>query len=293
MPPALEAAGSHSAAEHVGEAARALDPFQSLSIADFAAFLARAKEYQASGVVRVPAAAEQQAETLLKLVAQLIDAAKSPSPGGLAAIQQEVAGAIQSLAAATGLKGKLAPDPKWAAEQVARSRVARQVQATYELAARIISPDVYNDASVRESIARVESGLDADSLKTFAAEFGVKASAKSQPGKVIHDVLVKLTGHKPAKVKAKSAIVDETVVEEHVQRLGKLIERSVDPDAVSESEIEAELGRLTVLPKETLHAVIARAAIEGARPSDSKSAMLQRVRNRLTAARRARERAAV
>lgn len=273
---------------------RALDPFQSLSVADFAAFLARAKEYQAAGAVRVPEAGEQEADKLIKLVARLSDAAKSPSQGDLARSQQEVAAAIQSLAANAGLKGKLSPDPKWADAQAARARVAPHVQAVYDLAPRIISPEVYNDPPIREAIARLE-GLDRESMIAVAAEFGIKATARSKPTKVIGDVLTKLTGHKPAKARttAKATSVDPAVIEEHGRRLAALVQRSSDPEAMSDSEVESELARLKALGKPTLFEVANRSGIEGVRSGDSASAILDRVRLRLTAARRARERAEV
>ena len=291
----LEAAGSHPAAIHLAEAVRALEPFDSLAVADFAAFLVRAKEFHASGAVRVPDGSEQQAEHVLKLFARLSDAAKDPSTGNLANIQQEIAQAIQSLAANAGLKGKLSANPKWADAQVARARAAPHLRTIYELAARIISPDVYNDPPIREAIARLEE-LDRESLLAIAAECGVKANARSQPAKIIGDVLVKLTGHKPAKVKkgrTKAASIDPAIVEENARRLAALVERSVDPDAIPDSEVEAELARLKGLGKPTLFEVVNRAGIEGVRSGDPIPAILDRVRLRLTGARRARERAEV
>ncbi len=268
---------------------RALEPFHALAVADFAAFLVRAKQYQASGSVRVPDAGEQQAEKLLKLVAQLSDAAKHPAQGGLAGIQHEVAKAMQALAANAGLKGKLAPDPKWAGAQVARARVEPHLKMIYDLAARIISPDVYHDPPIHEAIARLE-GLDRESLTAIATEFGIKTSARSKPAKIIGDVLVKLSGHKPAKAKkakAPAASVDPAIVEENARRLAALVEHSADPHAVPDSEVEAELNRLKSLGKPTLFEVANQAGIEGVRSGDPVSAILERVRLRLTAARRA------
>jgi len=107
------------------------------------------------------------------------------------------------------------------------------------------------------------------------------------------EILTKLCGHQPQKAKGKTATIDPAVVDEYARRLAELIERSIDPDAVNEAEVEEELARLKELPKPTLVEVIARAGVDGVRPAAAVSAILQRVRNRLTAARRARERAEV
>jgi hypothetical protein len=57
--------------------------------------------------------------------------------------------------------------------------------------------------------------------------------------------------------------------------------------------LDAELARLKELPKPALYAVVTRAGIDGVKPRDGVAPILTRVRNRLTAARRARERAEV
>jgi hypothetical protein len=150
---------------------------------------------------------------------------------------------------------------------------------------------VYNEPPVRDGVVQLAGKLDRDALKSIAAEFGVKSSAKAE--KVLHDVLVKLSGHQPAKAKKANVAADPAVVEEHARRLAALVERSADPDALSAAEIEAELARLKDLKKPELAAVAIRAGIDGVRPSDAAKPTLERIRNRLTAARRARDRAEV
>ncbi|MBO0699018.1 MAG: hypothetical protein J2P46_11535, partial [Zavarzinella sp.] len=180
-----------------------------------------------------------------------------------------------------------------------RARLAPHLQAARELAARITSPEAYADSEVRDGMARMEAALDRDALKALGAEFGVKVTVAAKPAKVIADVLAKLTGHTPPKAKAAgraraaAEAVDPALVEAHARRLADLVARSADPDAVSEADVEAELDRLKRLPKPALVETVTRAGIEGVKPRDALSAILQRVRNRLTAARRARERAEV
>lgn len=286
--PALEAAGDRKVAADLAETSSALNPFQTLDITDFSAFLSRAQDYHARGAVAVPGPGEQQAENVLKWVGKL-----KASPENVQATQQELAGELQKLMEQSGLKAKITLDPKWSEAQAAKSRIAPHVKAIYDLAARIIAPDVYNDPSIREGITQLESELKGETLKAVAGEFGIKATAKAKPAKVVMEILTKLCGHQPQKTKGKTASVDPAVVDEHARRLAALVERSADPDAVSEAEVETELARLKELSKSMLVEVIARAGVDGVRLSDSVPSLLQRVRNRLTAARRAQERAEV
>jgi hypothetical protein len=298
--PALEAAGDGRAAGVAEEAARALDPFRSLALAEFAVFLSRAEEYRRTGAVRAPGAADIRAEGLLTAVARLTAATAGdrPTAADLAAAQAEVARNVGVLARDAGLRGSLAPDPKWAEAEAARARVAPHLRAVRTLAARITSPDAYADPAVRDDIARLESALDPATLKAVGAEFGVAVTARSSPPKVVGDILTRLSGHAAPKGRAggrsKPAVApDPALVEEHATRLATLVSRSADPAAVPEAEVEAELARLKGLPKPALVEVVTRAGIEGVKPRDALSAIHQRVRNRLTAARRARDRAEV
>jgi len=285
----------------VDEACRALEPFGSLGLAEFAAFLARANEYRQSGAVRIPRAGDTRAEELLTAIAKLseLSARDQPSAFDLATAQANVAQSVNALAREAGLKGSLTPDPKWTEAQVARTHIAPHLKTIRELAARITSPAAYTDDSLRERIEQLETGLDRDALKAIGSEFGVGVTARSSATKVLTDVLVKLTGHQPAKGKpsgrsnSAAAPVDSAIVDEHSRRLANLLARSNDPVAVPDHEIEAELDRLKGLAKPALAAVVLQAGVEGVKPRDAVSAILQRVRNRLTAARRARERAEV
>ncbi|HKB03311.1 MAG TPA: hypothetical protein VKD90_13890 [Gemmataceae bacterium] len=295
--PALEAGEARPAARRLDEACRTLDPFRGLGLDEFAAFLARADEYQRAGTVRAPSPADLKVERLSAALSRLDRGAGSEAE--LAAAQVEVARAVTELAAEVGLKGTVAPDPKWAAARAARARLAPHLQAVRDLAARIAAPEAYAEPAVRDGMARLEAALDRDALKAVGAEFGVRVTAAAKPVKVIADVLAKLTGHPPPKAKpagrtkAAAGPVDPALVDGHARRLSELVARSADPDAVPDAEVEAELDRLKPLPKPALVEVATRAGIEGVKARDATSAILQRVRNRLTAARRARERAEV
>jgi hypothetical protein len=291
--PALEAAGDgKAAARWLDEAARGLDPFRALGVAEFAAFLARADEYQRTGSVRVPGPADLKAEGLSAALARFA-AARDRPPAELAAAQADMARSLEAVAREAGLTGALAPDPLWAA----RTRIAPHLKAIRDLAGRIASPEDY--ATIEPDRARLEGVLDRDAMKAVGAEFGVKVSAATKPAKLLADVLTKLSGHAPpkakpaARAKAPAVAADPAVVEAHASRLKDLVTRSADADAVSEADIEAELGRLNGLAAPVLVEVATRAGVEGAKPRDAKKATLERIRNRLRAARRARERAEV
>jgi len=269
-------------------------------MAEFAGFLSRAEEYRRTGSVRVPGSSDSRAEGLLTAVARLTDAiaADRPTAAHLAAAQADVARSVGVLARDVGLRGSLVPNPKWAESEAARARVAPHLRAIRTLATRITSPAAYADPAVRDEIARVESALDLAKLKVVGAEFGVTVTARSSPAKVLGGILARLSGHTAPKGRAggrakPTPAVDPALVETHSARLASLVTRSADPVAVSEAEVEAELARLKGLPKAALVEVVTRAGVEGVKVSDALSAIFQRVRNRLTAARRARERAEV
>lgn len=289
--PALEAGDARSAARWVDEAASALAPFGPLGLAEFAAFLARADEYQRTGAVRVPGAGDRRAEEFLAALGRLTSAADP------VAAQADVARAVNELAREAGLKGALTPDPKWAEARAAQARVAPHLQAIHTLAGWITSPESYAHEAVRAEIARLERALDPNTLKAVGTEFGVKTTAKSTPAKLLGEVLVKLTGHAPPKAKrgtkAPAAAPDPAVVEKHARALAELIELSAEPDTVPDAAIDDELARLKALAKPMLYEVVTRAGIEGVKPRDGVGPILTRVRHRLTAARRARERAEV
>ncbi|HEX3147720.1 MAG TPA: hypothetical protein VHR66_06525 [Gemmataceae bacterium] len=290
LAPALEAGDAVSAARSLSAAVQALEPFRALGVAEFAAFLHKADEYQRTGLVRVPGPGDVHAT-------RLFDALTRLDSGDAAAAQQEVAAQLAGLAESAGLKGTLKADPKWAEERAVRARAAPHIAALRTLANRIASPEHYADESVRSELLRLESALDAATLRIVGAEFGVSATARTAPAKVIGDVLAKLSGHKPAKATKKAAKteppVDPAVVEEHTRRLSTLVARSADPDSVSDADVDAELADLKKLPKSTVYEVATRAGIDGLKPADSAKAILARITLRLTAARRARERAEV
>jgi hypothetical protein len=290
--PALAAAGDGRSAADLSSTCRHLASFEDLDVDDFAAFLERAQAYRASGTVAVPNQAEQHSDVLHKAIERLA-AALRESPETITERQSEVANAIGVLAERAGLKGKLAADPKWAAEQAARARIAPQVKSIRELAARIGSPDAFVDGLNQAEITRILAGLDRDSLKAVAGEFGIKTTAASKADKVLMDVLAKLSGHQPPKGKRAPAGIDAAAIDAKAKSLRALVERSANPGAVSDAEIEAELGTLKALKKGTLFEVLSLAGIEGVRSGDSTAEMLQRVRSRLMAAKRARERAEV
>jgi hypothetical protein len=298
--PALEAAGdSGPGRSTVAAAAAALQPFDDLALDEFAAFLAHADEYRRTGAVRVLGTADRAGEQLLEAAARLTavrnELARPDAVADLEAGRTAVADAIRQLAVDTGMTVTLKADPKWASTLIAQARIAPLVAQIRALAGQIMGPEAYADETVRQKMAQLEAEMSGVDLKALAAEFGAKATAKAKPAKVLADILTKVTGHKPGKAKAprKAAAVDPALVADHSKQLAELIARSAEPDGLSEADVEGELVRLGELSKPALFAVVTAAGVEGAKASESASALLQRVRNRLTAVQRARERAEV
>jgi hypothetical protein len=288
--PALEGAGAGKTAGEINVALQALEPFRSLDANAFAAFLIRARNYQAAGSVTVPTPGEENVEQLAKVLERL-----HAATDGIPLLQQEAAAALQAVAAQAGLKAKLSADAKWPEARRLQARIAPHRRTIVELSARIISPEAYDDPVVRNGIDQLADDIDLASLKPLAAEYAIKFSAKTPPAKVIAEVLAKLSGFQPPKAKTKSTkgTADPAVIEENSRRLAALIARSVDPRAITENDVEIELSRLKALSQPTLFEVVTRTGIREARPSETKPELLKRVRNELAAARRARERAEV
>jgi hypothetical protein len=286
----IEAAGAKTTAGELGATAAALDPFQSVDVTAFAAFLVRARDYEAHGTVPVPTPGQHQVQQLVRVLEQL-----QAATDGIPSLQQAAAATLQNIAAQAGLKGKLNADPKWAEARRLEARLAPRRKALVELAARVTTPGAYDDPAVRDGMAQLAHQLDTDLLKALAAEHGIKVTAKATAAKVISDAVAKLSGHPPPRAKPapKSAHVDPILVEAEVRRLATIIKRSVDPDGVTESDVEDELARLKELSLPALFEVVSGVGIREARRGEPKSALLKRVRLELTAARRARERAEV
>lgn len=300
--PALEAAGEHrAAASRLAEASRALAPFASLSVEEFAAFLLRAEEYRRTGTVGVPGAADRAAEHLVQAVQRLATARQhwhsANAATELESARNALADSLHALAKTAGLTGTLKADSAWIGEQISSARIAPQLEAIRGLAARIAAPEDYASEEVRSGLTRLEAELSAADLKAIATTFGVKATAKASAAKVLTDVLTKLTGHKPAKPKAggqkTTAAADPAVVDAHARRLADLIERAAGPDGLPDDEVNAEMARLKDLAKPALIAVVRAAGFEGVGASESVAALHLRVRNRLTVAKRARDRSEV
>jgi hypothetical protein len=288
--PALEGAGAGKTASEVNATLQALEPFQSLDAQAFAAFLIRARDYQAAGSVTAPTPGEQQVGRLAKVLERL-----HAATDGIPLLQQEAAAALQDVAVQAGLKGKLSADPKWAETRGLLARIAPHRRTIFELSARIISSEAHDDPVVRKGIDQLADKIDPASLKALAAEYAVKFSARTPPAKVVGEILAKLSGFPvpKAKPKSKKGAVDPAVVEENSHRLAAMITRSINPGGTNENEIEAELSRLKALSLPTLFEVVTRVGIGEARPNETKSELLKRVKNELAAARRSRERAEV
>jgi len=293
--PALRGAGDPGqSARDLERACQGLEPFQALELGEFFAFLNRADEHRRSGTIRVPSPGDLDATTLLQAASRLDGASDVRS---LTEAQAAVLQAMDAVAARAGLKLTVKPVAGWAEMSLARRRVVPHIQSIRALAARIDRPESYSDPFVRDAIASLTQRLGGDDLKALATEFGISATPKSKPEKVLTDVLTKLSGHRPGRAtagrKSPAIAADPVVINRHVQKLKELMERSNDPDLLPDSEVEAALVQLRALPKGALFDVANQAGIEGVYKSSTVDDILRRVRNRLTVVQRAQERAKV
>ncbi len=78
-----------------------------------------------------------------------------------------------------------------------------------------------------------------------------------------------------------------------VERLKSAVAGGADADEVHHAVADHAVAELGKLSKDAVFRHLTEAGVEGARPHDSKKDMLQRARNRITAAARARARAEV
>ncbi len=292
LAPALEAAGDGTAARTVTAASQALEPFGSLGLDEFAAFLARAVEFQRDGSVRIPGAGDLAAERLTNAAQQLTTVlGKLDAPNATQDLEEArtaIGAALRELAGRAGLAVTLKADAKWADAQVSAARIGPRVEAIRQLAVRIRSPEDY--AAIGDELARLTGEIAPADLKPIGTEFGVKATAKTPAAKMLADVLAKLSGHEPAKAKPAKKGVDPAIVEAHGRRLTELFARAAGPDGLPDAEVAEEMARLEGLAKPMLLAIVALAGIDGVKSSDKVDSILHRVRNRLTVAQRAKER---
>jgi hypothetical protein len=123
-------------------------------------------------------------------------------------------------------------------------------------------------------------------LKAVATELGVRPSGKKDA--IESAIVERLTGIKPAgKKPTRNPKVDQAVVQQQAVKLRGLLEKSLDPDGLSQAELETAIRELEPRSIAELQAIAKEVGLE--KVGNKKEAILKKVREKLLEAERARE----
>jgi hypothetical protein len=164
--------------------------------------------------------------------------------------------------------GEMAEAAKLQAAEAAKAAIAKPVAAFQQLRSQITTHESYQSDVVKAAIHEL-AATDVKILKSAAGELGASGASGGRPfdgNKYIESVLMMLTGvayktPKPAKVKATKATVPDAPVEQVdaiVKSLQDMLDKTKDPDAVPDSEIDAILNRVSSEFSETQQKAIAK-----------------------------------
>ena len=297
---AVTGADPHSAvAEQLEAVNTGLEPFAGLDFGQFAAFLRQAQQYRDTGAVTVPPSAGPGAEkvqTALRGAASLAEMLSSGvgldghhfSPQRDRA-RQELEQALATFLQPLGIGVTFKDDHKGfeSALRSARMRgLAAQVRAVLQ---GVTDEESLNAPERQDKLRAILDPLETADLKALATELGATASGRKEA--LLAAITERVTGIKPAAKKAvrgtRTAAVDQAKVQREAVKLKGLLENSVDPDGLSDAEVDAAVGELKSLKEAELRAVVQEAGLENA--GTKKADILKKVRLKLTEARRARE----
>jgi hypothetical protein len=233
--------------EDLRAVARALEPFRDLDLEQLADFLRRAAEFRRDGhVPAVSVAGLDGAMAAAQRLGELVQTGGADADIGRE--QKHLEAALGQLGGQFGLGVKVTPDKKWLAGLRAKGEVLRAVEGLRRLTTQITDPSAYQSDAVRTALDEF-GRLDAKVLKAAGDELGASGTGKGT--KYVESLLAKLTGidSKPAKpAKGGKKVAEPAAPPEQVEAMSKeledLVERSRDPDAVSDAEIDAILARL-------------------------------------------------
>jgi hypothetical protein len=234
--------------------ASALEPFKDLSLEQFTDFLKRAAEFRHNGdvpVVAVPGLDDAMTSTrqLSEAVRSLSTADDSTAAEVELKVTQgkrDLQTALGKIAGEFGIGVKFTDDKKWLPGLRSKGAVSRVAEAIRHLMPQITGPESYQSEAVRSAITDLAS-TEAKVLKAVATELGVSGTGKGS--KFVESLLARLTGidGKPAKGGKKKA--DEPASDEQViavtNTLQEMVDRAKDPHAVSDSEIDVILARVS------------------------------------------------
>lgn len=283
-----------------------LAPFAELDFGRFAAFLRQAEQYRDSGAVSVPlpGPGAENVQMGLRTAASLAD--KFSSTDGLDVqqatadrdrtrqdLEQALAAFLKPLAINITLKG----DQKGfeATLKNASSRAhAAQIRA-HASQIRAALDGATDEASLRTperegQLQAIVDRLELPDLKAVATELGAPG-AKGGKDAILAAIVERVTGIKPAAKKSprasRTAAVDQAAIQQQAVKLKGLLEKSVDPDGLSDADVDAAINELKTMNQAELQAVAEEAGLDNV--GKKKADILKKIGLKLTEARRARE----
>ncbi len=237
--------------------AEALKPFGALTLEEFMTFLQGVSERQGNTAVVVVPGWDDAVNQVHRL-RQAMEQFKVPDNTGVKELEplilqgrtearEKLQTAVAHLVSPFGLKVTITEDKNWLETQ-------RTTQAIRQLLKQVTNQEDMQSDSVRLAVAEV--GMTEESiLKAAAKELGStlppkKKGTASDRLAVVTALLTKLKGfnakaHKPAKKEKAPSVPDSPEVAMVVSELKAMIEKSKDPAAVSDTEIEAMITRLS------------------------------------------------
>lgn len=274
-----------------------LEPFAELDFAQFAAFLQQSERYRATGAVSSNADAER-AKAGLRSLATLSDRLSGKNALDALELQRERALARQELEQALvpflkalAIDVTLKDNPKAFESLLLRIRMRPTAADVRHVLEGVTDTASLNLPERQEKLARLLDPLDVPQLHALATELGVKTTARAKKDALHQLIVAGVTGIKAGAGKATSrtraTAVDAAVIHQHAVHLKGLLEKSVDPDGLSDAEVASAIAKLGELREVDLQAVVHEAGLENV--GKKKADMLKKIGLKLTEARRAAE----
>lgn len=168
------------------------------------------------------------------------------------------------------------------------AEIGKQFSAWYEQAGD--TAESKSEDQHRSEIEEFRAGLSelpVAKLKAIASEIGHHIPPGTSKEKAIDGLIGQVTTRRGMKQRSELIFKKDTPL---AKRAAELVQRSADPDAVSEADLSELVAEVAKMKGPEIHALLEQIGVEGSKRTDSRPKLLQRLQNRLTATRRARDR---
>jgi hypothetical protein len=277
-----------------------LEPFADLEFGPFAFFLQQARQYRDSGALAVPSLSNLAAEKVQAALRTTTSLAEKLSgtgdfdtqqiTSGREKARQELEPALVEFLKPLGINVTLKDDAKGFKANLKKAETQGRVRRLRAILTGASDSESLNTPERQEKLRAFVDGLELPELKAVAAELDAPVTGRSKEG-VLSALVVQVTGIKLATKRAprppREATVDQEAVRQQAVKLKGLLEKSLDPGGLSNTEIEAAIGELTAMNVAELQAVAREVGME--KIARKKEDILQQLRDKLRGAERARE----